>query len=460
MSVIEAEQATRPSAAAALVDRGVIRTLFGMAFPMLAGTLAMTTYHLADTWFVSRLGTLPLAAMGYTFPVIMLLTFVAGGIGSGVTTLVSHAIGRRDHADAAKVVSHGIAFALLVSAGMTVAGYFSIDFIFSQLGADADARPLVGAYMRTWYIGAVTMSLPMMGNGVLISAGDSQAASRFMILGTGLNLILDPIMIFGWLGCPAMGIRGAALATVIAQAASTIWLLHLLIRKHRLLVFRKWRLPEYLATIRRILAFGIPNILSMVLMPISGAVITRLLGRFGNEAVAGASAAGRVEMFAFVVPMALGISLTPFVSQNFGARRLDRIHRAMTASMTFALAYGAGVAVLFFLGAPWIAAVFTNDPRVAAVLNDYLRRVSFGYGMMEAHRYCTFFLTGLHKPGFAAALNALRVLVFLIPLSILGARYFGVNGVFMGRLATDLTVGGIGMIWISRVLGRMKGGRA
>jgi len=93
---------------AVLVERNVARTLFSMAFPMLAGTFAMNAYNLTDAWFVSRLGTLPLAAMGFTFPVVILLTFVAGGLGVGVTTLVSHAIGRHDHGDAARLVTHGV----------------------------------------------------------------------------------------------------------------------------------------------------------------------------------------------------------------------------------------------------------------------------------------------------------------------------------------------------------------
>jgi len=433
-----------------LVQRSVKRALFHMAFPMLAGTFAMNAYSLTDTWFVAQLGTLPLAAMGFAFPVIMLLTCLARGIGVGVTTLVSHAIGRHDGDDAARLVTHGVALSLGVTAVMSVGGYLTIGPVFRRLGADAATLPLIGEYMRTWYVGAVFMSLPMLGNGLLLSAGDSKAASRFMMLGAGLNLVLDPIMIFGYLGFPALGIRGAALATVIAQGVSTAWLLLLLCRKHRLLVFRRWPLGEYLASLRRILGFAVPSILSMILMPVSAGVITWILSGFGNEAVAASGAAGRIEMFAFVIPMALGISLTPFISQNFGAKRLDRIREAKRVSTRFALLYGGAVAVVFFLCAPWLAGVFSEDPKVVGILVAYIRIISFGYGMMEVHRYCTFFLTGLHRPVSASLLNALRVVGFLIPLSFLGARLGGVRGVFFGRLATDLAVGSIGLAWVSR----------
>jgi putative MATE family efflux protein len=440
-----------------LVQQSVKRTLFTMAFPMLAGTFAMNAYSLTDTWFVSRLGTLPLAAMGFTFPVVMLMTCVARGIGIGVTTLVSHAIGRHDHGDAARLVTHGVVLTLGVTVVMSVGGYLSIGPVFRRLGADARTLPMIGDYMRTWYLGALSMALPMLGNGILLSAGDSRAASRFMILGTMLNAILDPIMIFGYLGCPAMGIRGAALATVIAQGVSTAWLLQLLYKKHRLLVFERWGLGDYQASFRRIIGFAVPSVLSMILMPVSAAVITWILSGFGNEAVAACGAAARIEMFAFVIPMALGISLIPFVSQNHGAGRLDRIREAQAASTRFALLYGGVVGVVFFLGAPWLASAFSNDPTVIGILVSYIRIICFGYGMMEVHRYCTFFLTGLHRPASSTLLNAIRVLAFLIPLSCLGARLWGVRGVFVGRLVTDLAVGGIGLVWVTRICGIVPG---
>lgn len=434
-----------------LVRDRVRITLFRMAFPMLAGTFAMNAYNLTDTWFVSRLGTLSLAAMGFTFPVIMILTCMAGGIGTGVTTLVSHAIGRQSHDDAARVVTHGILLTVLVTAVISVVGYFSIDSLFKRLGASAETLPLIGAYMRTWYVGALSMSLPMMGNGVLISCGDSRSASRFMILGTVLNGILDPIMIFGYFGCPAMGIRGAALATVIAQTISTVWLLGVLFGKHRLLLLGTRMLAGCLTSFRRIIRFAVPSILSMLLMPVSATVITRLLGGFGTEAVAAAGAVGRLEMFAFVIPMALGMSLTPFVSQNFGAQRLDRIAEAMSLAVRFALLYGGGVAVIFFVSARGLARLFSHDPKVIGIMVAYIRTVSFGYGMMEVHRYCGFHLTGRQKPFITTLFNAIRILVLLIPLSYLGAHHFGVQGVFCARLITDLTAGAIGLLWLRRM---------
>ncbi len=437
---------------AVLVDRSVSRTLFSMALPMLAGTFAWNAYALTDAYFVSRLGTLPLAAMGFIFPVIMLLTFIAGGLGVGVTTLVSHAIGRHDHEDSARLVTHGMALAVTVSVALTVTGYLTVEPLFARMGADERTLPLIHKYMSIWYLGCLTMALPMLGNGILISCGDSKTAGRFMMLGALLNAALNPLFIFGALGLPAMGIAGSALATVLSQAVATTWLIYLLVWKHRLLSLRGRPFAGLGASARRILRFAVPSVLTMMLMPISAGVITWIISRFGAEAVAAAGAAGRIEMFAFVIPMALGMSLTPFVSQNFGADRLDRIREARKTSVRFALLYGAGTAVVFFLAAPLMASFFSDDPKVTSILVSYVRIISFGYGMMEVHRYSGFFLTGMHKPASTAVLNAIRVIAFLIPLSFLGAHFLGVRGVFVGRLVTDLAVGALGIAWVSRVL--------
>ena len=442
--------------ASALVRGNVPRTLFGMAWPLLGGTLAINAYVLTDAYFVGKLGTLPLAAMAFAIPVVMLLTFIAGGLGSGVTILMSHALGRGDKDAAARLVSDGIILTSTAAVVLALAGYLSMDRLFARLGADEKTMPLIRAYMSVWYFGALFMAMPMMGNGLLISCGDSAAASGRMILGAGLNAILNPILIHCYFGMHAFGIRGSALATVIAQAVSTVWLFWLLHYRHHLLKWNSTNLSGLLASLRGILKFAIPGMMSMILMPVASSTITRILSHFGHEVVAASGVAGRIEMVAFIIPMALGISLTPFVSQNFGAGRMDRIREAFRISTAFALLYGAGMAVLYFIIAPKMASFFTNDPKVAQTLVAYMRITSITYGMTEVHRYCTFFLTGMHKPTHSLMLDAVRVVILLAPLAYLFSTLIGVNGVFWGRVATDLTAGSIGMLWVIRTRRRME----
>jgi putative MATE family efflux protein len=417
---------------------------------MLAGTFAMNAYGLADAWFVAQLGTGPLAAMAFAVPVVMLLTCIAGGLGTGVTSLTSHALGRGDREAAARFVSHGMVLVVASAIVLALVGYVCMDWLFTRLGASPQILPLIRAYMSIWFCGAPFMALPWLGNGLLIASGDSAAASGRMVLGAVLNIILNPVLIYGHFGLPAMGIGGSALATVISQAIATVWLLWLLYHRHKLLKWPRENWRNLLGSLRRILAFGIPGMMSMILMPVSASVLTWILSHFGQEAVAASGAAGRIEMVAFIVPMALGISLMPFVSQNHGANRPDRVREAFRLSTGFALVYGAGIAVIFILVAPWMAATFSDDPKVVAILVSYIRITAVGYGMTEVHRYCTFFLTGLHRPMESLLLDVFRVILLLSPLAYLGAHLIGVNGVFWGRLLTDTVAGSAGMLWVTR----------
>ncbi len=442
----------------ALTQGSVTRTLMRMAIPMLGGTLAMQAFNLTDTWFVAELGTLPLAAMGFTFPVVMLVGCLVRGLGIGATTQVSHALGQGNRDLARRVTTNAMILGLIAVVVISVLGVLTIDPVFRALGADEDVLPMVHEYMTIWYMGVAFMVLPMVANDAIRATGDTVRPSLLMMLGAILNMILDPIMIFGLAGFPAMGIRGAALATMLTRAATcvaSLWILH---RRHGLLLLSVPSLRDMLDSWRRVLAIGIPAALSSLLTPISSAIITRMVAQHGTAAIAATGAGGRIEMFAFMIPMCLGSSLMPFVGQNFGAKRLDRVREARRSSMTFAALFGLLTLVMFLVGAPFFAKLFSDDPEVIAILTRYLRIVCFGHGMMEVHRYAGFFLNGIHKPMHAMGVNVLRIVGLLVPLSVLGGYFFGLNGVFVGRMLTDIIAGSLGVVWSGAILNSLRSG--
>ncbi len=427
-----------------------------MALPMLAGTVAINSYNFVDTYFVSQLGTIPLAAMEVTLPVVTFVTFISSGIGTGITTLASHSLGKKEHIKASIIITNGLLLMILFSLIIAVIGTIVMEPLFRILGADDIVFPLIKRYIFVWYFGIPFIAIPMMGNGILLALGNSKIASLFMTFGAVLNCILDPIFIFGIGFMPALGIMGAALATVISQISSAILLLYLLIKKHKMFVSKHITIKIFFKSCVAIMKFAIPSSISMTLTPISAGIITAIVSKYGNEAVAATSAASRVEMLAFLVPMSLGISLTPFISQNFGARRFDRIEEAKRFSSRFAILYGLFIAICFFILAPFFAQLFTKDSLVASIFILYLRIIPFGYGCMEVHRYCGFFFTGLHKPALNTLNNFIRTILVLIPLSLLGSYIAGIIGIFFARLIIDITAGVITLNWVERVLKKIK----
>lgn len=443
---------------AQLIRGSVSKTLMRMAVPMLAGTFALNAYNLTDTWFVSRLGTSALAAMSFTFPVVMLLGFTMRGLGTGAMTLVAHALGGGRQKTASRITTHAAFLSSIIALILAVAGIFTIEPVFSRLGATGDILLMTRQYMRIWYLGLAFRVLQMTFGNIIIGTGNTKAASLLMVSGTVLNFILDPIMIFGLLGFPRMGIQGAALATVLSETVVMAAAFYILHKKHGLVAFGNHTRRRILASWRRILDFGVPSTLSSVLTPISSAILVRIVSGFGHAAVAAIGVASRIEMFAFMIPMTVGVSLVPFFAQNYGARRFDRIRTARKGTIMFALVYGLVVAGIFMAIARPLAGLFSKDREVIDVLVRYLYITCFGYGFMEVHRYCGFCMIGIHKPASSAVLNIIRVVVLFIPLVLLGARTFGLSGVFGGRLITDVAAAAVGIVWTARVLEKEPAG--
>jgi putative MATE family efflux protein len=409
-------------------------------------------YNLTNAWFVAKLGTEALAAISFTFPVVMLLMFVTRGVSGGSLTLVAHAIGAHDRTQAATLTTHALILAALFGALVCGLGLLTVSPLFSRLGASGQVLEMTVRYMNLWYLGAPVMALQIVAADIIISTGNTRAVSCLMVGSTLVNVFLDMGLIFGRFGMPNMGIAGAALATIISQLLALAAALYILASRMGLVdpshlasraLFRSWG---------RILAFGAPGALGMILTPLSSAVITRLAAGYGTSAVAAMGVASRIEMFAFMIPMTVGMSLIPFVAQNFGAGRIDRIRTARRGTMTFAVLYGVFIGLLFILFAPAMAGLFSTEQAVVDVLCSYIYITCMGYGMLEVHRYAGFIVTGAHYPLQASLLNVIRVLVLLIPLSLAGSYLFQLRGIFFGRLATDILAGMIGIWWSGRML--------
>lgn len=431
---------------AVYTDGPIGSRMFKTALAMLAGTLAMSGYNIVDTYFVGSLGTTPLAAMGFTFPVIMLIGCIFRGLGTGVMTTCAQALGGDRHGKAAKLVSTGLLLVLLFSIGLAVLGFLTADPLFTAFGAAGETLREAKGYMNIWYFGCATSSLGILGNDILVAVGDSKRAARLMVLGLVLNALLDPLFIFGWAFIPPLGIRGAALATVFCQLITTVLGLLLVRRKHGLLVCRGILLREMRASWALTLRYALPASLGMLMMPIGSSIITWITARFGDTAVAATAAAGRLEMVAFVFPMALGITLTPMVAQNYGARLYSRIRICLRFAVGYAFVFLMAMAILYFCFADSMVAWFSPVPEVRAIMARCLRITAWGFAMTEIHRFAGFFYIGCGRPSVAAWLNAGRIMGLLVPFSFLALAFHSIDGLFFARFAADLLAGGTALL--------------
>ncbi len=440
-----------PKKHAAYTQGDIGKTMIKTGLAMVAGTLAMTGYNLADTYFVGKLGKSSLAAMGFSFPVIMLLGCLFRGLASGVMATTAQALGSGRKPKAATIVTSGLLLILIVSILLGVIGMLTSGWIFNKFGATGETLILVNGYMSIWYFGCATASLSMTGNDLLIATGYSKVASSMMIIGMIINVALDPILIFGLGPIPARGIQGAAIATIISQLIVTISVLTLLYYRHQLLFFAKFPWRKLQRSWGLIIRFAVPASLSMLMVPLGVSVLTRITATFGDTAVAATAAASRLEMAAFVFPMAIGIPLLSMISQNYGARLYSRIQACRRFSARFVFIFLLGTAIFYFFASPVLVRYFSSDPEVQKIMVLFLRIVPWGFGMNEIHRFSGFFYTGCGRPAAAAWLNAMRMLGVLIPISLLALCFHSVVVLFYARLIADLLCGTIGYLLARRM---------
>ena len=356
------------------------------------------------------------------------------------------------------MVTGGIVLFTLIGLAMSLAGIALIDPIFRMQDAKPELMPMIRQYMTIWFLGSLSVALGGAGTHLLVSAGVPRIGGLMMLFGLGLNAVLDPLFIFGWGFVPRMGITGAAVATVVAQVVALVLVTTILHFKLHLIapLSALTPYPRVLNAWKTIFRYGIPAILGMVLNPAGMAVITYAVSATGGKnAVAAVSAAGRLEAVAFVFPMSLGMSLLPIIGQNFGAKRYDRIDLCRRISMRFAFVYLLFMSLVYYSCAPYAARIFSEDPKVVPLMAHYLRVITWGFAFIEIHRYSTFYFTGVGMAKSGAALNIMRVVGFMVPLTLVALFFESLEGIFGARLAADVLAGSIGCILARRLTRRL-----
>jgi len=430
-----------------LTEGSVPRHLVRLATPMVWGILAMMAFNATDTWFVAQIGARELAAMSFTFPVVMILLSLGIGIMAGTSSVIARAIGARDGERVKRLATDAILLGITLSACLTALGLLTLEPLFRLLGADETLLPLVADYMSIWYAGYVFFLVPMVGVGAMRATGEMKLQSQLMVGAALLNLVLDPLLIFGWLGFPRLELQGAAIATVVARAVSMAagaWILHY---RLRLLHFAPPRPAGLWASWRRVLHVGGPAAGTNMIIPISTGIIVALVAEFGSAAVAGFGVATRVEGLSLVVFFAMSAVIGPFVGQNLGAGRHDRILEALRVSALFCIALGVVLAVVLGLGATLIARLFNDDPRVVEVASTYLRVVPVSYGAAGIVMVVNAAFNGLGRPLPAVAISLTRMLILYVPLAWAASRLVGVAGIFAAGSFANLALGAAAYAW-------------
>ncbi len=434
-----------------LIEGRVESQLVRLTLPMTWGIFAVVAFSLVDTYFVAQLGTNELAAMSFTFPVIVAMGDLARGLGTGASSIIARTIGEDKHYRVRRLTTDSLLLSLLVVGILAGLGLVTIEPLFTSLGANPNVLPLVRDYMSIWYLGMIFLVVPMVGNSAIRASGNALVPSLIITLAVVVNMILDPLLIFGWGIFPALGIKGAALATVIARATILVAALAFLYRK-RLLLFTLPTVKEVWIGWKSILAVGLPAAAIDLITPISIGLLTSLMAHYGSEAVAALGIVSQIESLALIAPIALSASIGPFIGQNWGAKQYGRIDRALRLSFWFCLSWGGFVAVLLGAAAPEIASWFDSEPTVVAIASTYLKIVPLSYGALGVVLIFSSTFNALGKPIPSVAITFTRIFLIYIPLAYLGSMLFGTHGIFGAACLANLVIGLGVFVWNRLIL--------
>ena len=413
--------------------------------PLVLSMFMLIMFNAVDSYFVGKLGTLELAAISFTFPVAYTIISMAIGLSIATSVMLAKAIGRGELDMARRITTDNILLAILMVLVISIAGISTTDILFTSLGASAQTLPYIHQYMDVWYVFAGLMIVPMCGNAAIRATGDTKWPSLMMLVTGLLNVLLDPCLIFGLGPFPELGVRGAACAAAISWTVGFCMSFLVLHFREKLLLFAMPDFAQLWKYWGEIIKIAMPISVANMLNPISAAILTALVARYGEHAVAGFGAGSRIEAFLLVVSLAMTAALSPYMAQNLGARNFDRARQALRASIRFSFLLQLSLYPVVALAAPWLAGIFSSDPEVLNVTKLYLYIMPLGicfYGVLIIINTA---FNSAHKSHKTLIACLIRALLCYAPLAWTGGMLFGIPGLFCGAVLGNAIA--VGIAW-------------
>ena len=429
-----------------LTQGPVSGSLFRLTAPMMMGVSSNILVSMLEIAFIGQLGTEQVAAITFTFPLVMILNSIALGIGIGTSSVIARNVGAGRREEVRRLGSHAL---ILVAGAMTVLsllGWATIDPVFAALGATPQLMPLIHSYLDIYYPSIVLFTVTMVAGNVMRANGSATIPGVVMTLGALLHLALAPLLIFGWLGLPRLELAGAAGAMAISRIATAAVLLVYVSRGGMVLMHDVT--GGFIPSCRQILHVGFPAMATQLIGPVSAAVITRMLASHGEVVVAGFGVATRVEAVAVMLLFALSGSIGPFIGQNWGANRPDRVEEGLRVTYHFCVVWGLVAALpLLFFGST-IASWVDSSPGVTDTAGFYLAVVPWSYGLWGMLMMASASFNALGKPLPSTTLSFTRMFVLYIPLALVMNHFFGHRGIFVATAISNCVMGAFGYWWL------------
>lgn len=408
----------------------VNRLLISMSLPMIISMLVQAMYNIIDSVFVAQIGENALAAVSMAFPIQSLMIAVSAGTCVGVNALLSRSLGEKKPEDARLAAINGIFLAVLGAAAFAVFGVFGSRMYFASQTSDPEIIEYGVQYLQVCAIFSFGIFGEMMFERIIQSTGRTIYSLFSQGIGAITNIILDPIMIFGLLGCPAMGIRGAAVATVTGQILAMLIALFCNLKKNPDVSINMRGFRPHGHTIKIIYAVGIPSIIMQSITSVMTYGMNLILVGFSATAVTVLGIYFKLQSFIFMPIFGLNNGLIPIIAYNYGARSKKRIMD--TAKLSIAIAVGimlAGLAI-FQLFTPQLLMIFNASDHLLEIGVPALRLISLSFLFAG---YCIIVSSVFQALGngvYSLIISVARQLICILPLAYMFAKFWGLHAVW------------------------------
>jgi putative MATE family efflux protein len=389
--------------------------LLQMAAFMAIGMIGQTLYYLVDLYFVSGLGSDAVAGVGTAGNIAFLVLAATQILAVGTVTLISHAVGRKDQANANLVFNQSLVLSAACAAAVLILGYTLTVPYLRTVAADQGTID-AGAHYLYWFLPGLALQFAMVSmSSALRGTGIVKPTMTLQVLTVLLNVILAPILIAGWGTGHPLGVMGAGLASTIAIAVGVLLLVWYFVRLEKYVGFHSslWR-PQ-LDSWKRLLNIGLPAGGEFALMFVFAAICYWCISGFGAEAQAAFGIGGRIMQSIFLPAMAIAFAVAPVAGQNFGARRADRVRKTFVTAALIETAVMAVMTVLCAWAPHLLVEPFTNDPRVVEIGSEYLQIVAWNFVASGFIFCCSGMFQAMGNTWPSLLSSATRLATFAIP---------------------------------------------
>ena len=390
------------------------KSMWKMAMPIIAGMMVQTLFNVVDIMFIGWLGADEVTAVAFVSPLFFIIIGLGVGIGTGTTATIAQYIGQKDKENAEKTASQTILIGFLSTMFLTVLGVIYGEGLLSILGAEGEILSIAYSYLRILTFGLGLVIFSMFFRAILAGEGETKIPMIIGLIGTVLNLILDPILIFTF----DYGVRGAAFATIISQIAMVAsYLFIIFVKKSTYISFniRNLSLDNYI--ISKIFQIGIPSSLSMLIISFGQVVMNKILVNYSTEAVAAYQIVSRLDMLLFMPILGIAISLTTIVGMFYGAKEYKKLLSVVYYGINRAVIITTISVILFFMLAKKILPIFSSNLMVIDIGVTYLKVIILAYPAVGISVICSRVCQALGQGVPLLITTTTRVLILTAPLS-------------------------------------------